>query len=180
MKRLFPLIIPILIAGCANVGTGMDTTLKDISVSIIPASKVAPRTTDTMDVDAPLRQLTKIEVQQTTPYIQSVDIQDGKKVREVRDTIESGTTVAVTITPANESQNEVLLDIQHICPPHFAGHSLSGTKDIHIDLPKIRQLTLQQRLLIKKGDALRISTASARAGCSGQDIIIHPIELPLS
>ncbi|NWJ78863.1 hypothetical protein HX884_04290 [Enterobacter sp. SECR19-1250] len=183
MKRLFTFAFPILIVGCTTtdttIGKSTELATDDISVSVIPADKAISRLSDTVDVYVPQQNLTVIKNRLTSPYTRSVEIRNGKEVREVRDSIEYGSTVTVKISPKDTQQRVVTLDIKHKCPPPFMAFSPSGATDHHVDLSAFRLSMMQQQLLIQKGDSLQIRTASAGAACSGEDIIIHPIELPL-
>ncbi|MBY6260031.1 hypothetical protein K3G69_26510 [Phytobacter diazotrophicus] len=183
MKRLLTFAFPIMMVGCTTadttIGNGTELATEDISVSVIPAGKAISRLSDTVDVYVPLQDLTVIKNRQTSPYTRSVEIRNGKEIREVKDSFEYGSTIAVKISPKDTQQRVVTLDINHTCPPPFMALSPSGSTVRHVDLSAFRHSTLQQQLLIQKGDSLQIRTASAGAACSGEYIIIHPTELPL-
>lgn len=176
MKRYAALLFPLLIVSCTHPVADNTAPHRSITVAVEPNGDAVAGNNNTppTEIHVPLGQLTVFNVVREAPFTRRVEIRNGKKAREIKDTLKYGTSLAVTITPKNAQQREMVIDFRHSCPPTITTYA-PGT-DFSVDLPSQKEDSLHQRITINKGDWVYISGSIVGASCALSPFVIHPVE----
>ncbi|MEQ9971428.1 hypothetical protein ABRP72_19880 [Pectobacterium carotovorum] len=176
MKRYASLLLPLLIVGCTHPVANNTAPHSNITVAVVSTGDAVPDNNNmpTTEIHVPLGQLTVFNVVRKAPFTRRVEIRNGQKTGEIKDSLKYGTSLAVTITPKNAQQREMMIDFRHSCPPTTTTYA--PDTDFSVDLPSQREDSLRQRIVINKGDWVYISGSIAGVNCTLSPIAIHPVE----
>lgn len=160
-------ISPLILSACSN-------PLQKSTVNVDRVKTDSEQKTVAINIDAPVNKVKMYRNTHSVEYLKQVFVTDGKVSAQQIKQITYGTTVKGLISKHEGNTWIASLEIDHSCRPNVKRSHFNDA--IWVDLPSQKAFSTRQTVLMKHGEALRISGKGFNTSCAFPTIILHPIE----